>query len=110
MSYLKRIEVCCPGINPRADFVLQKDKSTGVVTVKTWNSLETQPTHEEILAVTDAQVEELIASRQVDVEQVDTFLRAFALVMLDELNLLRAEAGLSERTRNQLKTAMLAKL
>jgi len=36
----------------------------------------------------------------------DKLLKAFALVVLDEINLLRAEAGLSARTTQQLKTAV----
>ena len=37
-------------------------------------------------------------------------LKAFALVVLDEINLLRIAAGLPERTINQLKNAVKAKL
>lgn len=37
-------------------------------------------------------------------------LKAFALVVLDEVNILRAEAGLSERTADQIVSAIKAKL
>lgn len=40
----------------------------------------------------------------------DTYLRAFALVVLDEINLLRANAGLPTRTAAQLKTAVRNKM
>ena len=33
-------------------------------------------------------------------------MKAFALVMLDEINLIRANAGMSQRTKAQLKTAV----
>ncbi len=36
--------------------------------------------------------------------------KAFALVVLDEVNLLRAQHGLSARTAEQLRTALKAKL
>ena len=48
---------------------------------------------------------------QADIEQqFDSTLKAFAIVVLDEINLLRVNAGLSERTITQLKTAVKAKL
>ncbi len=37
-------------------------------------------------------------------------LKAFAAVVLDEVNILRGELGLSERTREQLRQAIKAKL
>ena len=42
--------------------------------------------------------------------QVSGFDRAFAEVVLDEVNILRAEAGLGARTLAQLKTALRSKL
>lgn len=39
----------------------------------------------------------------------DKLLKAFALVVLNEVNVLRVEAGLSERTIEQLKNAVKAK-
>jgi len=41
---------------------------------------------------------------------VDPYLRAFALIMLDEINNLRAQHGLNPRTKAQLKTALRNKL
>lgn len=49
-----------------------------------------------------ADVYEHIAARRV--------LKAFALVVLDEVNLLRAQAGMPERTADQIVTAIKAKL
>lgn len=45
-----------------------------------------------------------------DTIDADPYLRAFALVMLDEINLLRTNAGLSTRTALQIKTAVRSKL
>lgn len=42
-------------------------------------------------------------------EQFDKLLKAFALVVLDEINILRANAGMAERTVAQLKTAVTNK-
>lgn len=50
--------------------------------------------------------------RVVDLYEVTTkrALRAFALVMLDEINILRVQAGLQARTGAQAQAALLAKL
>ncbi len=40
----------------------------------------------------------------------DPYSKAFALVMLDEINILRSEHGLGNRTKPQLKTAVRSKL
>jgi len=48
---------------------------------------------------------------EADIELVfDSTLKAFALVVLDEINILRTQAGLPSRTVQQLKTAIKAKL
>ena len=48
---------------------------------------------------------------EADIESsLDSTDKAFALVVLDEINLLRINAGLSERTITQLKNAVKAKL
>lgn len=55
----------------------------------------------------------LDASRDARIATLDRsedLLRAFARVMLDEINTLRAGAGLQPRSLGQLKTAMRAKL
>ena len=44
------------------------------------------------------------------VMEADLALKAFALIVLDEINILRAAAGLVARTPAQLKTAHRAKL
>lgn len=50
--------------------------------------------------------------RPADLYEITTkrALRAFALVMLDEINILRVQAGLSARTAAQAQAALLAKL
>ena len=45
-----------------------------------------------------------------DIDRNETFLRAFALVVLDEFNNLRAQHGLNPRTIAQLKNAVRNKL
>lgn len=45
-----------------------------------------------------------------DIDRVESYSRAFALVVLDEINLLRAEHALAPRTAAQLKTAVRNKL
>ena len=50
-------------------------------------------------------------TEEADIEvKFDSTLKAFALVVLSEINLLRANAGLPERTMAQLKAAVKAKL
>ena len=45
-----------------------------------------------------------------ELEQARTVMRAFAEVMLSEINLLRAEHGLTPRTLRQLRNAVRSKL
>jgi hypothetical protein len=55
----------------------------------------------------------LVAKRDAiadQIEQVESYTRAFALVVLDEINILRTAAGLGTRTAAQLKTAVRNKL
>ncbi len=55
----------------------------------------------------------LVQRRDNIADQIDlaeSYARAFALVVLDEINVLRTTAGLSVRTAAQLKTALRARL
>jgi hypothetical protein len=45
-------------------------------------------------------------SRADEIDRPESFLRSFALLLMDELNTLRAEHGLAARTPAQLKTAL----
>lgn len=45
-----------------------------------------------------------------EMDKLESYTRAFALVVLDEINLLRTNAGLQARTAAQLKTAVRNKL
>jgi len=45
-----------------------------------------------------------------ELDQVEQITRAFALVVLDEINVLRAQHSLTARTISQLKTAVKNKL
>jgi hypothetical protein len=58
-----------------------------------------------------------IVEKQAELDNINTqvmdsnlALKAFALIVLDEINILRAAAGLAPRTPEQLKTAHRAKL
>lgn len=55
---------------------------------------------------------ELEAGKDATANTIDTdpYLKAFALIMLDEINILRANDGLNPRTKAQLKTALRGKL
>lgn len=44
-----------------------------------------------------------------DITKCDKLLKSFALVMIDEINSLRSKTGLSPRTVDQLKTAIINK-
>ena len=64
------------------------------------------PTQAELDADQQAQLDGL----NEQVMGADLALKAFALIVLDEINGLRAKAGLAERTPGQLKAAHRAKL
>ena len=64
------------------------------------------PTQAEIDATQQAQLDGL----NEQVMGADLALKAFALIVLDEINGMRAKAGLPERTPAQLKAAHRAKL
>jgi len=54
---------------------------------------------------------ETVLTNKADIEvQFSEPLKAFALVVLDEINILRVAAGLPERTVQQLKNAVKTKL
>ena len=55
----------------------------------------------------------LVAARDAladEIDQVESYSRAFALIVMDELNVLRAQHGLADRTPAQLKSAIRARL
>jgi hypothetical protein len=70
-------------------------------------SLADQATRDAIDAAELTAESDLIAD-QLDATQ--TIMRAFSLVVLDELNTLRAQHSLPDRTAEQLKTAVRGKL
>jgi hypothetical protein len=67
-----------------------------------------------IKPITQAQVDahlDAVKTNKADIELVfDSALKAFALVVLDEINALRTNAGLTPRSVQQLKTAVKSKL
>lgn len=61
--------------------------------------------------VVDAQIlSDARDSTASNLDQVESLERAFALVVLDEINVLRAQHSLADRTISQLKTALRNKL
>lgn len=58
---------------------------------------------------TEIEAQDLIEKADIEI-RFDNTLRAFALVVLDEINVIRQNAGLSPRTLTQLKDAVKAKL
>ena len=105
---------CCKYIqrnDPDASFMLQDD-GAGVY-IRSWSSVEPQPTEQELAAVeADALVwyEDKVKTDKSEMDHVDTVVKALALVLLDEINLLRAEHSLAARTTEHLKTAIKNKL
>ena len=57
--------------------------------------------------VADIAADRIVEKGRIDVERI---LKALALVTKDEINILRAEHGLSARTNNQLLNAIKAKV
>jgi len=71
----------------------------------------------DLQAILDAREAELFAAAQARGQVVDLYevtpkrvLKAFALVVLDEINILRNRAGLAPRTAGQIDDAIKAKL
>lgn len=59
------------------------------------------------IAAADADRDRRIAKRRIDNERM---LRAFAEVVMDEINILRGQHGLADRTMSQLVTAIKGKI
>jgi hypothetical protein len=79
--------------------------------IKEWNRAEPKPVQQDIDAVTDQQVDDDVKDEDADIQkQFSPTLKAFAMVMLDEINILRTTAGLPVRTPAQFKAAVRAKL
>lgn len=79
--------------------------------IEFWGRPEPEPTQQDFDAVTDQNVDDEIADNESDFQtRFDPLLKAFALVMLDEINVLRTQAGLPARTVQQLQAAVKAKI
>ena len=97
---------------PNTSWVLQDD-GQGVY-IKRWGLTNAQPTKAELQAV-EAQAiawyTDKVKNKEADFENWDRpELVAFVKVMMDEINLLRAQHGLAPRTMAQLKAAIKGKL
>ncbi len=90
----------------------QNFRDAGVETkfVKISGDTLTEMTQGEKDAVLAAELENARDSTATELEAVEGALRAFALVVLDEINTLRSQHSLAARTIAQLKNAMRNKL
>lgn len=98
--------------DPATAWVLQDD-GAGVF-IKQWNLPDPQPTKAELEAVEVqalAWYDDKTKTKEADFETWDKAkLKALVLVMMNELNILRAKHGLAPRTTVQLKAAIKSKL
>jgi hypothetical protein len=108
-SFSKQIEVLFPGID-KADYELSRKTGDVNPTITKWSHTEPEPTEAEILAVTDEQVKDMLDDREADIDKLDPFMKAFAIVFIEELNALRAQHGAAPRDKAWLKAAIKAKL
>ena len=121
--------------DPDYYFIVRIISATGLPEITYWNTVElgTQPTEQEIidagndLTTVNGQVfsewlaehggDPILTLRREAQEALDAqnsrieaLIRAFALVMVDEINLLRTEHSLADRTAAQLRTAIKNKI
>jgi hypothetical protein len=103
--------------HPGSTWMLQDDSNGLGVYIKSWNSTLPKPTIAEALAVWSQAAPwktNLIKGVQCDFENWNNVskeeLKAFVLVLIDEINILRAKDALPNRTPAQLKAAIKGKL
>ena len=99
---------------PIANYVEEPDLSAVIAEpVKYWQlagdifSLVDQTTRDSIDADILTALRDTLAD---EIDRLETFMRAFALVVLDEFNVLRDLHGLPDRTVAQLKAALRSKM
>lgn len=112
LEWSKCLQYKFQSADPKSAWMLQDD-GNGVY-IRKWNLPDAQPTKAELEAV-EAQAiawyDDKTKTTEANFEQWDKpELIAFAKVMLDEINVLRTQAGLAPRTMAQLKTAIKNKL
>lgn len=99
---------------PTTIWIIDPDLSQVVgVETKYWNlvgDVVTEMSASERAAVDAAELSNLRDRISDKIDEIETFERAFALVLLDEINLLRSELSLAPRTPAQLKAAVRAKM
>jgi hypothetical protein len=112
LEWQKCLQYKFQSADPRTAWSLQDD-GQGVY-IKRWTLPDIQPTKAELEAVeADAIVwyADKTKDKEASFEDWDKpELVAFAKVMLDEINILRTQAGLTPRTMAQLKAAIKSKL
>lgn len=100
-----------PNEHPLVDWIYEPDLSsvTGILS-KYWVIIGDVITEMDQTAKNAVDAAELQAIEDGELAEADTgFLRRLVLLIIDELNILRGEHGLSNRTVAQFKTAMRAK-
>lgn len=107
-----RIKAVRPNVSA-GEFSLRDDGDGAYIAE--WNSGETQPTETELLSADIASGQANANSDRLDdtasqLDRQDDILRAFMLLVLDEVNALRQAAGLQPRTAQQLRNAIRNKL
>lgn len=99
---------------PAANYIYMPDLSAVLgQPVKYWNitgdtvTLMSQSERDAVDAALSDASRDAIADQ---IDEVESVIRALALVLLDEVNLLRSQHGLNARTISQIKTAIRNKL
>jgi len=70
-------------------------------------TLADQAARDAIDVASQSSARDLLAN---EMDRVESYMRGFVLVLLDEINLLRSQHSLADRTPAQLKTAIRSKL
>ena len=99
---------------PAGSWVLQDDSDGKGPFIKEWKLAAPKPTKTELKAVEAVAVpwyQNRIKAQKADFNNwSNEELKALVKVLLDELNILRQKAGLQERTADDLKQALKAKM
>lgn len=117
VTLAQAIEYLFPNAKPLVDYTVE-DKGEGPY-IKQWNAaIGTQPTQAQLDAVTQAMIDTSLQQRLYTAAKALTAAndmrskqqKAVVLVLRDEINILRAAAGLSARTVAQLRNAINGKI
>lgn len=119
MTLSEKIQYLYPSAVSLVDFEVN-DNGDGVASITFWKtaSLGVQPSQAALDAVTQAQIDAAKLTRLHNAAKAylsadddrSKEIKGFVLVVLDEINILRAALGLTARTITQLKNAIAAKI